>query len=237
MLNKQKIFFLLQEGLASYRVYNGRVDYFNVPKWGAYFHDDTGGIHSSMDLQFGATTSVKVLAWIFPISGQVKIKSERARIHVRLAWNDFKFIPYVSVDSKLRVEFTHGLRVWLNSRRGKVEQTVNSKLMSEVPRMLKEAVERHVNPRLQNLKQKLISKNYTHFDIDWKAQGGFLRVAVKPRSSSGVDSVVKPIKDMVCVDLNVLAAIDVASKRIKTAVSGFKLIERLKYRNPIKWSH
>ncbi|RCN34282.1 hypothetical protein ANCCAN_19877, partial [Ancylostoma caninum] len=91
----------------------------------------------------------------------------------------FKFIPYVYVDSRLRVEFTHGLRFWLNSQRSKVEQTVNSKLRSEVPRMLKEAVGRHVNPRLQKLKQKLISKNYTHFGIDWKAQGGFLRVAIK----------------------------------------------------------
>ncbi|RCN34283.1 hypothetical protein ANCCAN_19878, partial [Ancylostoma caninum] len=207
-----------QVGLARYRVYNGKVDYFRVPRGSVSFHDYRGGIYSSMELQFGATTSVEVVVWIFPIRGQVKIKSERARLHVRLAWNDFKFIPYVSVDSKLRVEFTHGLRFWLNSQRGKVEQTVNSKFRSEVPRMLKDAVERQVNPRLQKLKQTLMSKNYTHFVIDWKAQGGFLRVAVKPRSSSGTDSMVKRTEDMVCVDLNVLAAIGEVSKRLRKPV-------------------
>ncbi|KIH66322.1 hypothetical protein ANCDUO_03350 [Ancylostoma duodenale] len=35
--------------------------------------------------------------------------------------------------------------------------------------------------------------------------------------SSRVDSVVKPIKDMVCVDVNVLAVIGEASKRIRAA--------------------
>ncbi|KIH48828.1 hypothetical protein ANCDUO_21099 [Ancylostoma duodenale] len=45
---------------------------------------------------------------------------------------------------------------------------------------LTEAIDRKVNPRLQILKQKMISMGYTEYDIEWTIQNNILRVTVKP---------------------------------------------------------
>ncbi|EYB88380.1 hypothetical protein Y032_0248g88 [Ancylostoma ceylanicum] len=206
-----------QEGLARYRVWNGRVNYFKVPSNGVFFQDYRGGVRSTMNLEFGATTNAEVIAWIFPIFGKIIANSERALLDVKLVWSDFKLVPYVSMDSKIRIDFTDGLKFFLKSQKGKVAVTVSSRINTEVPKMLKEAIERHVNPRLQKLKRELISKNYTNYDIDWQVRDKYFRVTVKPRSSSGVDSAVKPTQDMICVNVNVLTLIDQASKLMKGA--------------------
>ncbi|EYB88379.1 hypothetical protein Y032_0248g88 [Ancylostoma ceylanicum] len=217
-----------EEGLARYRVWNGRVNYFKVPSNGVFFQDYRGGVRSTMNLEFGATTNAEVIAWIFPIFGKIIANSERALLDVKLVWSDFKLVPYVSMDSKIRIDFTDGLKFFLKSQKGKVAVTVSSRINTEVPKMLKEAIERHVNPRLQKLKRELISKNYTNYDIDWQVRDKYFRVTVKPRSSSGVDSAVKPTQDMICVNVNVLTLIDQASKLMKGAANsgeGLKTVE------------
>ncbi|RCN35600.1 hypothetical protein ANCCAN_18539 [Ancylostoma caninum] len=120
--------------------------------------------------------------------------------------------------SKIHVHINHGL---LNLMKKKVEDAIASRINSEVPAKVREAVERHVNPRLQELKQKLTSKNFTEYDIDWKVQNKSLRIAVKPKRWDGVDSPVKPLSNMMCIDLNVLAFIGEASKLVKRAAFFF----------------
>ncbi|KAL6741875.1 hypothetical protein Aduo_015088 [Ancylostoma duodenale] len=204
--------FVGKEGLNKYRVWGTRVDYFTVPKSGASFKDFGGGVHSTMDLQFGITTNLIVHSWIIPFYASMKAWSEHAFLDVRLVWNDFKLTPYVFMFSKIHVDINHGL---LNLMRKKVGESIASRINSEVPTMVKESIERDVNPRLQQLKQKLISKNFTEYDIDWKVQNKSIRVALKPKSWNGVDSPMKPMNDMMCIDLNVLAVIGEASKLVK----------------------
>ncbi|EYB88373.1 hypothetical protein Y032_0248g85 [Ancylostoma ceylanicum] len=211
---------MLQLPLIRYRVDNGRINYFHVPKRDVSFYDYKGGVRWTMNLRFEATTHAKIfVVWIFPIFGKIIAKSEFAYLDVKLLWNNFKLTPYISMHSKINIEFTHGLKFFLSFLRGTVANKVSSAINTKVPVMINEAIERHVNPRLQKLKQKLISNNYTNYDIDWQVRGKHFRVVVKPRSRNGVESALKPIEHMMCVDLNVLDVIGEASKVMKKAAN------------------
>ncbi|EYC08969.1 hypothetical protein Y032_0063g3460 [Ancylostoma ceylanicum] len=206
-----------KESLVKYKVWDGKVDHFSVPKSGVSFQDMNNGVHLSMKgVQFGASIKgrvelgKKVLGkWvrIARMSGEIKAKSESVNLDVVLAWNDFKFVPTVNMDSNVRVDFTHHLRN-LNFLRSRIQKMVTSKVNSEVPKKIIEAVEQQVNPRLQKLKEKMISMGYTQYDIEWIVQNNILRVAVKPKSGSGVVSPVVPIDHMLCVNANMMAVMD-----------------------------
>ncbi|KIH45095.1 hypothetical protein ANCDUO_24869, partial [Ancylostoma duodenale] len=109
-------------------------------------------------------------------------------------------------------------RVW----EGKVEHFAVPKsgvsfldMSNGVHLSLIEAIDRKVNPRLQILKQKMISMGYTEYDIEWTIQNNILRVTVKPKSRNGVVSPVQPIDTMLCVNADVLEVMDIVSKRTK----------------------
>ncbi|KIH55887.1 hypothetical protein ANCDUO_13945 [Ancylostoma duodenale] len=84
------------------------------------------------------------------------------------------------MDSNVRVDFTHHLKT-LNFLRKKIQKIVTSKVNSEVPKKIIEAIEQQVNPRLQKLKEKMISMGYKEYDVEWTVQNNILRVAVKPK--------------------------------------------------------
>ncbi|KAL6739906.1 hypothetical protein Aduo_013304 [Ancylostoma duodenale] len=213
-----------KESLVKYKVWNGKVNHFSVPKAGVSFQDMNNGVHLSMkDVQFGASVKGRVdigkkvlKKWvrIARMSGEIKAKSASANLDVVLAWNDFKFIPTVNMDSNVRVDFTHHLER-LNFLRSRIQKMVTSKVNSEVPKKIVEAIEQQVNPRLQKLKEKMISMGYTQYDIEWTVQNNILRVALKPKSGSGVVSPVVPIDHMLCVNANMLAVMDAFHLRLK----------------------
>ncbi|EYB88381.1 hypothetical protein Y032_0248g89 [Ancylostoma ceylanicum] len=205
-----------KQGLNRYRVWGTTVQYFTVPKSGVSFQDFQKGIRLTVNVNFGIATNLVLRAWIIPFYASVRAWSEHASLDIKLVWNDFKLIPYVSMHSSVHIHINHGL---LNLMRRKVENAVASSLNSEVPRKVAEAIERHVNPRLQKLKEELISKNYTDYDIDWKVQYNSARVAVKPKSWNAIDTPVKQVNDMVCIDVNVLAVLGEASKLMKKAAN------------------
>ncbi|ETN87059.1 hypothetical protein NECAME_01216 [Necator americanus] len=118
------------------------------------------------------------------MSGHVKGKSENANLDLILKWNDFKFVPTVSMNSNIV-----------------------------------EAIERQVNPRLQKLKEKMISMGFAEYDIEWTVQNNILRVMVKPKSGKGSVSPVIPIDNMLCVNGNVLAVINAFPLRVKRAAT------------------
>ncbi|RCN24500.1 hypothetical protein ANCCAN_29802 [Ancylostoma caninum] len=97
-----------------------------------------------------------------------------------LVWNDFKFTPTITMNSNVHIDFTHNLKRYLNFLRGKVQSTVTSKVNSEVPKLLAKAIEEKVNPRLQQLKQKIIGMGITQYGIEWKVQNNILRVILRP---------------------------------------------------------
>ncbi|KHJ89490.1 hypothetical protein OESDEN_10682, partial [Oesophagostomum dentatum] len=99
--------------------------------------------------------------------------------------------------------------------RKKLQDTVRSKINSEVPKKINEAIEQKVNPRLQKLKQKLISMGYKDYDIEWTVQNNILRAAIKPKSATKEISPVQPIDHMLCVNANVLEVISAVSSRSK----------------------
>ncbi|KHJ84377.1 hypothetical protein OESDEN_15911 [Oesophagostomum dentatum] len=183
-----------KKSLVKYRVWDGKVDHFSVPKSGVSFQDMNNGVHLSMkNVQFGARTNGRVEIgkkvfgkWvrIARMSGEIKAKTEGANLDIKLTWNDFKFVPTVTMNSDVRVDFTKNLRK-LNFLRSRVQKMVNSKVNSEVPKKIIDLVNNKVNPRLQQLKQKLISMGFTDYDIEWTVQNNILRVAIKPKRQRG----------------------------------------------------
>ncbi|EPB78322.1 hypothetical protein ANCCEY_02552 [Ancylostoma ceylanicum] len=206
-----------KKSLVKYRVWDGKVDHFSVPKSGVSFQDMNNGVQLSIKgAQIGASVKGRVEIgkkifgkWIrlARMSGEMKAKSENVNLDVKLVWNDFTFIPTVNMDSSVRVDFTRHLKT-LNFLRKEVQKMVTSKVNSEVPKKIVEAIEQQVNPRLQKLKEKLISMGYTQYDMEWAVQNNILRVAFKPKSGSGVVSPVVPIDHMLCVNANMVAVMD-----------------------------
>ncbi|RCN32575.1 hypothetical protein ANCCAN_21615 [Ancylostoma caninum] len=180
-----------KKSMVKYRVWNGRVDHFSVPQSGVSFLDMNNGIHLSItNIQFHATTRGRVelgkkvfRKWvrIARMSGDIKAKSANAGIDIVLVWNDFKFTPTVTMNSNVRIDFTHNLRRYLNFLRSRVQKMVTSKVNSEVPKLLNKAIQEKVNPRLQKLKQKIIEMGITQYGIEWKVQNNILRVILRPR--------------------------------------------------------
>ncbi|KAK6020417.1 hypothetical protein OSTOST_13928 [Ostertagia ostertagi] len=68
---------------------------------------------------------------------------------------------------------------------------------------LAELIVKEVNPRLQKLKQKLLARGLTEYDIEWTVQNQILRVGIKTKGANNVIAPVKPIDKMVCIDVNV----------------------------------
>ncbi|KIH45297.1 hypothetical protein ANCDUO_24664 [Ancylostoma duodenale] len=143
------------------------------------------GVHFSIKgAQFGASIKGRLEIGkkirIARMSGEIKAKSESVNLDVKLVWNDFKFIPTVNMDSNVRVDFTHHLKP-LKFLRKEIQKIVTSKVNSEVAKKITEAIEQQVNPRLQKLKEKMISMGYKEYDMEWTVQNNILRVVVKPK--------------------------------------------------------
>ncbi|CAJ0589189.1 unnamed protein product [Cylicocyclus nassatus] len=209
-----------KEHLVKYRVWDGRVEQFSVPANGVSFQDVNNGVYLSVKgVQFQARIHGRVEIgkkvfgkWvrIARMSGDITAKSEHANLDVNLAWDDFKFIPTVTMDSNVRVDFTHHLRR-LNFLRSKVEKAVNSKVDSEVPNKLIHAIEDKANPRLQKLKQKLIDMGINNHELDWRIMNGTLRITLKPKGTGEITSI-SPIDKMICIDASILDALEILNR-------------------------
>ncbi|KIH47816.1 hypothetical protein ANCDUO_22119 [Ancylostoma duodenale] len=151
------------------------------------------------------------LIWM---SGGIKIISDAAILNVKLAWKDFHFVPTVTMDSNVNIGFSSSLWM-LYFLKSKIEKEVRVRINTEVPNKLIEAVNLQVNPRLQTLKQTMISMGYDHYDVDWAVQRNHLRVSLKPKSWGAVATPIKPINHMLCVNVNMLTAVHEVSKRMK----------------------
>ncbi|KAL6739905.1 hypothetical protein Aduo_013303 [Ancylostoma duodenale] len=211
-----------KESAVRYKVRDGKVNHFSVPKSGASFQDFNNGVHLSMKgVQFGASFQGRadVGRRILPILGEIRAKSESANLNIVLAWNDFKFVPSMTMDSNVRVEFTRNLGR-LKFLTNRIQEMVTSKVNSEVPKKIIETIEQQVNPRLQKLREVIMSMGYKEYDMGWTVQNNILRVAVKPKSGSGVVSPLISIDHMLCVNANMLAVLDAFQFRLKsTAVT------------------
>ncbi|KHJ79808.1 hypothetical protein OESDEN_20535, partial [Oesophagostomum dentatum] len=215
-----------QKGLAKYRVWEGKVEYFSIPKSAVLFQDMSNGIRINVkDVRFRASVKARVEIgkkifgkWIrlARMTGDINANSEKANLDVKLQWNDFKFVPTIAMDSKISVRFTRHLKI-VNLLRSKVQKLVSSKVNSEVPKKIAEAVEKHVNPHLQQLKQQMASKGYKEFDIDWTVQNNSLRVAIKPKRGNNTPSKIIPIDNMVCLNANIISMLNSLPFRSKRA--------------------
>ncbi|KAL6741868.1 hypothetical protein Aduo_015083 [Ancylostoma duodenale] len=222
-----------RKSLIKYRVWEGKMEHFAVSKSGVSFQDMSNGVHLNVRFSNFRRGRVEIGMKIFGewirmarMSGNVmyvRARTDSATLNVRLLWDDFKFIPTVNMNSNVRVDFTHNLRRWLNFLRRKVEKMVVSKVNNEVPKKLTEAIDRKVNPRLQILKQKMISMGYTEYDIEWTIQNNILRVTVKPKSRNEVVSPVKPIDTMLCINADVLEVMDIVTVSKRTRRNAGKM--------------
>ncbi|RCN26165.1 hypothetical protein ANCCAN_28115 [Ancylostoma caninum] len=118
------------------------------------------------------------------------------------------------MDSNVNIGFTSSLWM-LYFLKSKIEKEFRTRINTEVSSKVAEAIELQVNPRLQTLKQTMISMGYDHYDVDWVAQKNLLRLSLKPKSWGAVATPIKPINHMLCVNLNMLTAVHEVSKRMK----------------------
>ncbi|KHJ78818.1 hypothetical protein OESDEN_21557, partial [Oesophagostomum dentatum] len=97
-----------------------------------------------------------------------------------LVWDDFKFVPTVTLHSNFRIDFTHHLRN-LNFLHHEIQKRVKRKVDEEAPKKIVEVINNQVNPQLQKVKQKMIAKGYVNYDMEWAVENNSLRISVKPK--------------------------------------------------------
>ncbi|VDO09979.1 unnamed protein product [Haemonchus placei] len=191
-----------------YKVWNGHIEHFAIPKTGVTFEDMKNGVHLRVKgLQFRGSVRARLRIGTrlgrIRISGGIKVKSSNAELNVILKWNDFTFTPTISMKSNLRIDFTRHLRRF-NAIRKPFQKFATRAVNKKVSEKLVELVHKQLNPRLRKLKQKLIARGLANYGIEWAVQNQILRVAVKPKSSTIAISPIKPINKMVCIEVNVI---------------------------------
>ncbi|VDO85553.1 unnamed protein product [Heligmosomoides polygyrus] len=165
--------------LLKYKVWDGHFEQFAVPKSGVTFEDMNNGVHLRMkNVQFRGSIQARLyiggkLGHI-RVSGGIKVSSSNAELDIVLAWNDFTFTPTVAMNSNLRIDFEHHLRRF-NAIRSHVQKLATKAVNKKVPEKLVEVIQKELNPRLQKLKQKLVAKGITQYDIEWTVQNQNLR--------------------------------------------------------------
>ncbi|KAL6725689.1 hypothetical protein Aduo_007725 [Ancylostoma duodenale] len=214
-----------KKGLVKYRIWNGKAEKFSVPQSGVSLMDMDNGVHLSIkNVQFHASAKgmvelgMKVFGkWVRAarLSGEIKAKTDRATMDVKLVWNDFKVTPSITMNSNVHVDFTHNLKRYLFFLRKRVQKMITSKVNNEVPKLSK-VIEEKVNPRLQQLKQKIIEMGITQYSIKWKVQKNTLRVMLRPKSATGSPTIVRPMDKMLCVDANILGPIPLIREKRKS---------------------
>ncbi|KHJ77244.1 hypothetical protein OESDEN_23136 [Oesophagostomum dentatum] len=208
-----------QNDFAKYELWGGKVENLSVPKAAVSFQDMSNGVRINVKgVQFRASVKARVEIgknifgkWIHlpRMTGGITANSEKANLDVMLQWDDFKFVPTITMDSKISLSFTSHLKI-VNLSRGKLQELVSSKVNSEVPKKIAEAVENHVNPHLQQLKLQMLSKGFGDYDIEWTVQNSSLRVAVKPNplfSGKSTSSKITPIDNMACLNANIITVL------------------------------
>ncbi|WKY11328.1 hypothetical protein Q1695_003134 [Nippostrongylus brasiliensis] len=198
--------------LVKYKVWGGQIEQFTVPKSGVAFVDVNNGVHIRMTgIQFRGKVSARLTIGRkigrVRVSGDIQISSTSAELDMLLKWNDFNFIPTVSMNSELRVDFTHHLR-----RFNMIRKHVQNLATKAANKKISDAIINDVNPRLQKLK-KMVEQRVKDYDVVWTVQNQILRVEIRPRSSTGQVSPVKAIDKMLCVDLNLNHLLSSRSKR------------------------
>ncbi|RCN34284.1 hypothetical protein ANCCAN_19879 [Ancylostoma caninum] len=171
-----------------------------------------------MSAQYRCLMKASVKASFVPeATGVIKVKSESAIVKVILKWNDFSFIPNISVHSNVSVDFDN--RLWrfgfLTSR---IQEMVTSKVNSDIRRMIAGAVEQQLNPLLQKLKQKLTIMGYTN--IEWRVQDKLPRVVLKPKNWKAAVIYKEPSNSMLCLNGIMPSLIEGTKNRVEGAAVG-----------------
>ncbi|VDO06129.1 unnamed protein product [Haemonchus placei] len=170
-----------------YKVWDGHIEHLFIPKTGVSLENMNNGIHLRLkDVQFSGSIQARLYVggWLsrIGVSGGIKVKSSNVKLDVILKWNDFTFTPIISMNSNLHIDFTSRFRKF-NAFRKYFQKRASQVVNKKVPEKLAELVHKKLNPRLQKLKQKLIARGLTNYDIEWTVQKQVDRA--KPDSSCG----------------------------------------------------
>uniref|UniRef100_A0A7I4YSU1 BPI1 domain-containing protein n=1 Tax=Haemonchus contortus TaxID=6289 RepID=A0A7I4YSU1_HAECO len=176
-----------------YKVWDGHIEHLSIPKTGVTLENMNNGIHLRLkDVQFSGSIQARLYVggWL-----------SRIGLDVILKWNDFTFTPIITMNSDLHIDFTSRFRKF-NAFRRYFQKLATQAVNKKVPEKLVELIKEKLNPKLQKLKRKLMARGLTDYDIEWTVQNQILRVALKPKSSTVTISLIKPINEMVCIEVN-----------------------------------
>nr|CDJ81131.1 unnamed protein product [Haemonchus contortus] len=157
------------------------------------------------DVQFSGSIQARLYVggWLsrIGVSGGIKVKGSNVKLDVILKWNHFTFTPIISMNSDLHIDFTSRFRKF-NAFRRYFQKLATQVVNKKVPEKLVELIKEKLNPKLQKLKRKLMARGLNDYDIEWTVQNQILRVVLKPKSSTVTISLIKPINEMVCIEVN-----------------------------------
>ncbi|CAJ0591350.1 unnamed protein product, partial [Cylicocyclus nassatus] len=216
------------KSLTRYHIWNGKIDSFVLPSNGASFKDLYNGVHiriKGVRLTASAQGRVEVGTsllgnWlsVANMNGGIKLKSKKVDLDVKFVWNNFQFVPIMSMDSNIRLSFTGSFKV-LAIVKYIIEKKVALKIESGVAKKLSEFVKKKINPHLLQLKQKMMSVGIRNYPVEWMVQNNSLHMVFTPKSKNNVLSWPKPINEMVCLSVNILYLLHALSSRIRRAAT------------------
>ncbi|CAJ0592034.1 unnamed protein product [Cylicocyclus nassatus] len=203
-----------------FKAWNIKFTKFKVPRSGVSFENMRNGVYIKIKgAQLEARARAKFrLLFVTSGSGDVMGTTDRLNIDARLSWSDFSFTPKVDLDSNLRLKF-HGPIKILNLIKKFLARLIDKKLKKLAVR----AIEKEVNPHLQEFKRKMVAKGLTSYTVQLSVQRNSLHVSITPKSAANVITPLIPINNMVCLNANMLSLINAIQEREERSVHGDKI--------------
>lgn len=185
-----------------------KLEQFEIPKTGLSFEDMDDGVHLKIkDMSF--RIPVKITLYVGDddrvdlFTGGIVLSSSNVEVDILLEWSDFKFIPSVSTDSKIEIQFEDDLQQF-NRFKSVFRKLITQVFKKKLVELVKESVRDILNPWMQEFKEKLNSRARVEYDIEWTTQNHTLRMAFKPKRSVSDELVsINQTDKMMCMEVNV----------------------------------
>ncbi|CAJ0604589.1 unnamed protein product [Cylicocyclus nassatus] len=177
-----------EEGKLVYRIWDTVIDKVSLNGSEFSFPDMRDGIHlRAENMQFHLSTKAELELWeeifiwiqLAKRKGEIGAKLENVSLDIKLAWNDFKFAPNITMKCNANVEFSPDME-GMDDYKQQADSIITAKINEEVPQMLTNMINEKINPYLQKLK-KLMRKYgiYNIYNVSLETEQDSICVKMK----------------------------------------------------------
>ncbi|CAJ0591359.1 unnamed protein product [Cylicocyclus nassatus] len=212
------------ENLLRYKAWGAKIQSFLIPSSNIFFEKYGDGIYLKVQgIVFRATANLEVgmasncLLFCLPLptlDGTIKVSSTNVILDVKLLWDGSKFVPYVTMESNIKIKFGKGLKILnlvdaLFDIKTMLMDKIREIIDKNVVTKLDEIVTSSGNNELQRLEYKLSNAGYAvlfNSPIDWTVRNNVLRIAVKTGNANNITStdIVPPNDKMLCLSADIV---------------------------------